>query len=110
MQNRPIFIKVKDYVQAQNLTIEQVRNATADQVRNLLSFTDDEYVDYQNYESGIKEAVINYLTNAAEKAELLELKSVAEPWLLSHFPNVEFERRDRVIKIYLDGMPGVDDG
>ena len=43
LRNRPIYIKVKNCVEAQGYTIEQIENVTAQQVKNLLNLTDEEW-------------------------------------------------------------------
>jgi len=105
MKNRPIFIKVKDYVLSHSLTIDQVRSVTPNQVKDLLTLTADEYVEYRTYEASIKKLIIAYLEDQARIAELQELKTIAAAWLLEHFPDAEWQRDKDVVTIYLKGNP-----
>ena len=105
MQNRPIFIKVRNFVNAQGYTIEQVQNATPAQIKNVLNLTDLEFSQYKRWVDGIKKLIIQDLQAAIDRAELLELKAIAETWILAHFPKAEWQRDNDVVTIYLKGNP-----
>ena len=108
MRNRPIFIKVKNFVDAQGYTIEQIQNVTYLQVKNLLNLTDEEWQQYKDVMPAIKKLIIEDLQEVADIQTLADLKSQIHTWLLVRFPNYEVEKdfnnkADRRVTFYLDG-------
>ncbi len=108
MKNRPIFIKVKNFIEAQGYTIEQVQNVTDEQVRSLLNLTGDEYEKYKQYAVGIKTILIRNLREIEDVQTLADLKSQINTWPLARFPDYEIEKdfsdkANRKVTFYLDG-------
>lgn len=108
MRNRPIFIKVKDFVDAQGYTIQQIQSVTPIQVKNLLNLTDEEYVQYQGVAPGIKKILIQDLQDEIDIQTLADLKTQIHTWLSAKFPNYEVEKdfsdkTNRRVIFYLDG-------
>ena len=108
MRNRPIFIKVKAFVDAQGYTIEQIQNATYAQIQNLLSLDDVEYQQYKDCMPAIKKLLIQDLQDLADTQTLADLKSQINTWLLARFPGYEVEKdfsdkANRRVTFYLDG-------
>lgn len=108
MRNRPIFITVKNYVDSQGYTIQQIKNVTALQVKNLLSLTDEQFSQYSLYTGGIKKLLIQDLQDDIDVQTLTDLKAQVNTWLLARFPDYEVEKdfedkANRKIVFYLDG-------
>ena len=108
MRNRPIFIKVKNYCEAQGYSIQQIENVTPLQVKSLLSLTDEEYVQYQKYADGVKRILIQALQDEIDNQTLLDLKQQIHSWLLARFPDYEVakdfsNKANRKVIFYLDG-------
>ena len=108
MRNRPIFIKVKNFVDAQGYTIEQIQNATLIQIKSVLNLTNEEYVQYSTYAHGIKKILIADIQETIDVQTLADLKSQIHTWLIERFPDYEVEKdfsnkEDRRVTFYLDG-------
>lgn len=108
MQNRPIFIKVKNYVENQGYTIQQIQDVSPTKVKSLLNLTDEEFTQYNFYASGIKLLLINKLQEEIDKQTIDDMKSQINSWLLSKFPNYEIEKdfsdkSNKKIIFHLDG-------
>ena len=101
MRNRPIFIKVKEYADSHDFTIQQVAN--------LLNFTPDELAEYAVYENSIKAALIESIQDTGDTQTLADLKTELHTWLVARFPDYVMEKdfsnkSDRRITFYLDGV------
>ena len=108
MRNRPIFIKVKAFVDAQGYTMQQIADVTSAQVKSLLSLTDDEFEQYRQYAGGIKRILIRELQEIADTQTIAKLKTQIHLWLLVRFPAYEVEKdfsdkSNRKVIFYLDG-------
>lgn len=73
MRNRPIFIKVKKFVDAKGYTIQQIQNVTLLQVKNLLNLIDEQYIQYCLYADGIKRVLIRNIENLNKQQEINEM-------------------------------------
>lgn len=80
MQNRSIYKKVRDYVDAQGLTIQQIQDITASQIKSLLHLTGEEFREYGNYARGIKLNLIRKIKMIHRKQQINEM---ANKFLLS---------------------------
>lgn len=110
MKNRPIFIKLKNYVEAQGYTIQQIQDVTADQVKSLLSLTEEEFKEYQAYANGIKKLLIQSLQAEIDNQTLVDMKAQVHTWMLARFPSYNAikdfsDNNNRIITFYLDGGP-----
>lgn len=108
MRNRPIFVQLKNFVDAQGYTIEQIQNVTSAQIKNLLSLTDEQFSQYALYADVIKKLLIQDLQDDIDVQTLADLKSQINTWLLARFPDYEAEKdfedkANRKVVIYLDG-------
>jgi hypothetical protein len=108
VRNRPIFIKIKNYVEAQGYTIQQIENVTPDQVNSLLNLTPEEAREYREYYHGIKRILIRALQDKADTQTVADLQTQIHNWLLSRFPDYEIEKnfndkKNRMVTFYLDG-------
>jgi hypothetical protein len=107
MRNRPIFIKVRNYVINHSYTIQQIERVPPDQVKYLLGLSDDEFVQYQKYEDGIKRILISMLQEEADVHTLADMKAQIHSWLSARFPGYEVEKdfsdkTNRKVTFYLD--------
>jgi hypothetical protein len=108
MRNRPIFIKIKNYIEAQGYTIQQIENVTPAQVISLLNLTPEEAREYREYYYGIKRILIRALEDKADTQTVTDLKAQIHNWLVSRFPDYAVEKdfndkKNRMITFYLDG-------
>lgn len=108
MRNRPIFIKVKNYIDAQGYTIQQIQDVTYVQVKNLLTLNDEEYQQYKDCMPAIKKLLIADLREVADIQTLADFKAQINTWFLARFPDYVVEKNfgdknDRQVIFYLDG-------
>lgn len=111
MRNRPIFKKVKGFVDAQGWTIEQIQDVTAAQMESLLNLTEEEFREYRKYAPGIKVILVRDLQEKANDQTVVNIKSQVHTWLLVRFPGYEVEKdfhdkKHRKVIIHLDGRDG----
>lgn len=111
MRQRTVFIKLRNYCVAQNLTITQVENATVDQVIGLLNLTDaKEIKDLKMYFSGMQRIIISKLQDQLDELTMLALVDKAKTWLEANFPAFSASKdfsdsNNRTVTIHLDGGP-----
>lgn len=108
MRNRAIFIKLKNFVDAQGYTIEQIRNATASQIKSALNLTDGEFTKYMLYAPSIKKLLIEDLRTVADDQMVSGFRSQIHSWLSSRFPAFQIEKEfsdksHRKVIFHLDG-------
>ena len=73
MRNRPIFVKVKKYVDKQGLTIEQIRDLHKYQVRDSLKLSYAENREYLIFKDGIKKLLIADILTIQRKQQMNEM-------------------------------------
>lgn len=101
-----IYTDVLNYVETNNLTLQQLAAVTATQVISVLNITDNDDIGRlrRGWQS-LRQRVKNQMIAASEAAELSALKAVAATWMSVNFPEAVWERSGKTITIYLDGLP-----
>jgi len=98
-----LLAKIKSYCETNNITAAQLSKANQRQVANALSLTIDERRRLARCWHSLRSKIKKMWEKEAEEAELVELKSVAQSWILARYPMAEFERDGDIITIYLTG-------
>ena len=98
-----IYQAVRDYMDANGTTLQQLASITPSQAITLLGLTEDDVGRLNRGWGSLRGRVKRELRSEAEAQELVEFRSVAESWVLPRYPNAQFFRNLREITIYLDG-------
>ena len=80
MRNRPIFIKVKSFVDAQDYTIKQIQDIGYKDVKSFLNLSDKEFAQYRLYAPSIKHVLIG---NIKERNKQEAMNVMVDKLLLS---------------------------
>ena len=99
MRNRPIFIKVKKFVDAQDYIIQQIQSMTRTQVKSFLNLTDEEYREYRRYAPSIKHVLVR---NIEERNKQEAMNEMVDKLLLSGSTITIKEAQLAVEKIFKD--------
>tara|TARA_Y100000310_G_C20330581_1_gene645061 strand:+ start:297 stop:620 length:324 start_codon:yes stop_codon:yes gene_type:complete len=107
MRNRPIFVKVKDFVDAQGYSIAQIANATNLQIKNLLNLDDDEWKEFSRFVSGIKKLLIADLQEEIDEQWFIDKCTLIKNQI-TDCPNCKITKdfsnsNNRTVLIELDG-------
>jgi len=98
-----LYQAIKNYVDINNITIQQLANATQLQVANALSLSPEDRLLLGKCWNSLRERVKNEWKRETEQSELNALKNQAATWLSQYFPNAEWEREGDTVIIYLKG-------
>lgn len=93
---------LKQYALDNSLSIAQLRSVTKGQVETVLGRS-----LHAGYFSNLCHHVRKRVSTHRDQVSLQGLKDrlTANTWLANNYPDAEFEIRDRIVKIWLDGKP-----
>lgn len=87
MRNREIFKKIKNYVQTENLTREQVESTTVHQVASAIGKPKAQISPYFN---GIKRLILEDMQEAKDLQRLSDIRGQIKNWLDMVYPDWEY--------------------
>lgn len=87
MKNRPIFNKLKAFIDRTSYTIEQVQNVTSTQVGVLLDLTYEELKEYRRYKRAIKRLILEQLQAQEDSDTVGEMLTDIHMAIVSRFPD-----------------------
>ncbi len=98
-----LYQEIKQYIIDNNITLQQLSNATQFQVINVLNLNKEEARDLGRCWNGMKNRYKEEKKEEVRTQELVDFKTLAKNWITDRYPDAQFERENREIKIYLDG-------
>ena len=98
-----IYQAVRDYMDANGTTLQQLASVTPKQAISFLGLTGDDVGRLNRGWDALRSRVKRELRSEAEAQELADLKDFAKAWVWDKWPDAQFQRNGREITIYLDG-------
>lgn len=98
-----LYTKARTYIANNSLTMAQVSRIELLQAKKALNLTKYEYRELGSIWESLRGRILKDMQEEKDSARISSFWADVRAAVVAKYPNVDYEREDRTIKIYLDG-------